>query len=57
MLAKRILGVLMILAMSYVAYVKIDQELGNSEYAGFLVFLLLIALFLVFLAVRKIMIY
>lgn len=55
--AKRILGVLLLGAMGYLAYIKIDQNMGNSDYAGFFLFLLVVAVFIVVLVVRKILTY
>lgn len=56
-MAKRIIGILALGGMSYMGYVKIDENMGNSDYFGLTIFLLVVVLFLVILAIRKIITY
>jgi uncharacterized protein HemY len=56
-MAKRIIGILALVGMAYLGYVKIDENMGNSDYFGLIIFMLIVVLFLVFLAVRKIITY
>jgi len=56
-LAKRIMGFLMLGGMGYLAYIKIGQNIGHSEYAGFFIFFIIVLFIGLFLAIRKILTY
>jgi hypothetical protein len=56
-MAKRILGVLLLGGMAYLGYYKLRQNLGNPDHAGVYLFFMGIVLFLIILAVRKILTY
>lgn len=56
-IAKRIMGVLLLGGMTYLGYIKLKENSGTTEYAGFYVFFLVVILFLIFLAIRKILTY
>jgi uncharacterized membrane protein len=57
MIVKRIIGIIVLIVMGYVAYIKINQNVGDSDYAAFYLFLIVVVLFLFFLAIKKILTY
>ena len=57
MMVKRILGVIFLGLFAYMGYLKIGQSTGDTAYAGFFTFFIVVVLVGLYVVIRKILTY